>query len=496
MAGVWREDGTYEYAPGERARLKGKEKGKDKGKGKGEKGKGDKGKGEKGRGKGKDKGKDSMTAAERLAYAQGALSAEGPPAKKAKTGEAGAEDEEEEELPEFDFEKDWKDKQVALLNLKGAKDLNGLMGVVKEYNEETKRFLIVVDGKGEKSIKMENIFKVMTGCIVKLRGLDAIELNDCIGECGRLDVENLRYDITLSDGRHVKAKPANVELVAKYETSKVAGDVPQMDRIRAANGLRDRLTAVEEFDFPAPLVLPAAALEEYSQKFPKSVVIGRSNAANPKGAQGLAREVVSATKVPPGARLVFVSVPRERCVAPALADMRHDELLRLGKFGSWLIKRLSPRPVYFLVPGAIAKGPPAALNSATCAWPLYVELCTDMVILESERWQKSPWARMDALMAVWAKTPLYLLPEKYQPAVALPDASPAAPAAAEDDAKNTAATEPLSFSPETPFTIGRPVEGLSNPSALLLGLCDRAAEAEASGGAKVQKPTLAVKRLC
>ncbi|CAE7227712.1 unnamed protein product [Symbiodinium natans] len=256
MAGVWKEDGSYEYAPGERARLKGKEKGKDKGKGKGDKGKGDKGKGEKGKSKGKEKGKDSMTAAERLAFAQGALSAEGPAAKKARVGEPGAdEEEEEEELPEFDFEKDWKEKPVALLNLKGAKDLNGLMGVVKEYNEETKRFLVSVEGgKGEKSIKMENIFKVMTGCIVKLRGLDAIELNDCIGECGRLDVENLRYDITLSDGRHIKAKPANVELVAKYESAKVAGDTSQMDRIRAANGLRDRLTAVEEFDFPTPMV--------------------------------------------------------------------------------------------------------------------------------------------------------------------------------------------------------------------------------------------------
>ncbi|CAK9078160.1 unnamed protein product [Durusdinium trenchii] len=330
MAGVWNADGSYEFAPGERARLKGKEKaqkGKEKGKGKGEKGF-DKGKG-KGKEKGKDKGKEVMlmTAAERLAFAQGALSTDGPAAKKPRLGEPG-EEEEEEELPEFDFEKDWKDKPVALLNLKGAKELNGLMATVKEYNEDTKRFLVTVEGgKGDKSIKMENLFKVMTGCIVKLRGLDSIELNDCIGECGRLDVENLRYDITLSDGRHVKAKPANVELVAKYESSKVSGDAVQMERIRSANGLRDRLVAVEEFDFPPPIVLPASALEDYGKKFPKSVVIGRANAANPKGAQMLAREVVSATKISPGSRLVFISMPRDRCVAPALArdEVRRDQ---------------------------------------------------------------------------------------------------------------------------------------------------------------------------
>ncbi|CAE8640944.1 unnamed protein product, partial [Polarella glacialis] len=341
MSGIWKEDGTYEFAPGEWKALKGQEKG-NKGKGKGDKGKGDKGKG-----KGKDgKGKD-----------------EGPAAKRARLGEP----EEEEELPEFDFEKDWKDKLVTLLNLKGAKELNGLIGNVKEYNEETKRFLVALQGgKGEKSIKMENIFKVMTGSLVKLRGLDSIELNDTIAECGKLDVETMRYDVVVSDGRHVKVKPANVEFMARYETAKVAGEASQMERIRSANGLRDRLTAVEEFEYPSPQVLPATALEEYATKFPKAVVIGKSNAANPKGAQVLAREVISAMKVPPGARLIFISMPRERCVAPALTEMRHDELLRLGKFAGTLVRRFAPRPVYFLIPGAVAKGPPSALNSATC----------------------------------------------------------------------------------------------------------------------------------
>ena len=72
-----------------------------------------------------------------------------------------------------------------------------------------------------------------------------------------------------------------------------------------------------------------------------------------------------------------------RCVAPQVADMRHDELLRLGtlrktwrdlapgKFGAWItkpgssrgyynrqpVRRVAPRPVYFLVPGASAKEP-------------------------------------------------------------------------------------------------------------------------------------------
>ena len=44
--------------------------------------------------------------------------------------------------------------------------------------------------------------------------------------------------------------------------------------------LEDRLTAVEEFEFPGPLVLPATALEDYAAKFPKSV---RGTQGNGKG---------------------------------------------------------------------------------------------------------------------------------------------------------------------------------------------------------------------
>merc|ERR1719382_2413086 len=99
--------------------------------------------------------------------------------------------------------------------------------------KKIRRFLVALqDGKGEKSIKMENLFKVMTGSLVKLRGLDAAELNDSVAECGRLDASAMRYDVTLSDGRHIKVKPANVEFVAKHETTQVAGDKEQMERFR------------------------------------------------------------------------------------------------------------------------------------------------------------------------------------------------------------------------------------------------------------------------
>merc|ERR1719313_469161 len=118
----------------------------------------------------------------------------------------------------------------------------------------------------------------------------------------------MRYDVTLSDGRHVKAKPCNVEFVAKFETSKIFGDKQQMDAIRTCNSLKDRLRVLEKFEYPVPNVLPASSLAEYSKKFAKAIVIGRSNAANPKGCQYLAKEIVSTLNVPQGSRIIFASV--------------------------------------------------------------------------------------------------------------------------------------------------------------------------------------------
>lgn len=468
MDGVWLEDGSFEVAPGQKGKFK------------------------KGKGKGKGKGKD-----------------DGPDAKKARTDEPGAG--EEEEIGAFNYERDWKGKQVCLVNLKSAA-LNGTYGSIKEYlGAETiiidgkekliRRFLVGLEaGKGEKSIKFENLFKVMTGALVKLRGLDSVELNDSVGECGRLDAASMRYDVTLSDGRHVKAKPANVEFVANYEVGKVAGDKAQLEQIRSANSLKDKLVVMEEWQYPVPQVLPAAALEEYAKKFSKAVVIGRSNAANPKGTQFLAREITTATRVPLGSRVVFASMPRadvRQCVAPKLEDMRHDELLRLGKLAGWMAKRCEPRQVFFLLPGTAAKGPPSLLGAATCAWPLYVSLCTEVVVVDSERWKSSAWSRLDALLAVWARKPLYLLPEKYSPPIELPGAE-AVKADKDEDAEASARSLPLSFKPEEPLTITRPTDGAgaAGAPAVLGQLAERAYEFEAAnGGAKVQCPTLAVRRL-
>ncbi|CAK0808813.1 unnamed protein product, partial [Prorocentrum cordatum] len=80
-------------------------------------------------------------------------------------------------------------------------------------------------------------------------------------ECGRLDATAMRYDVTVSDGRHIKVKPANAEFYAKFNTSQVAGDREQMDWMRDCNSLTDRVWVIEECEYPVPLLLPASALQ-------------------------------------------------------------------------------------------------------------------------------------------------------------------------------------------------------------------------------------------
>merc|ERR1711970_408109 len=101
-----------------------------------------------------------------------------------------------------------------------------------------------------------------------------------------------------------------------------------------------------------------------------------------------------------------------------------------------------------------------------------------IIVVDSDRWHKSCWTRLDALLgAVWAKKPLYLLPEKYEPPVELGDAAP--PVKEEDldeDVQNDAKSCPFSFREMEPFPIDRPTTGASG-IALLSGLADRALEA-------------------
>eukprot|EP00746_Dinoflagellata_sp_MGD_P010660 gnl/MRDRNA2_/MRDRNA2_122081_c0_seq1.p1 gnl/MRDRNA2_/MRDRNA2_122081_c0~~gnl/MRDRNA2_/MRDRNA2_122081_c0_seq1.p1 ORF type:complete len:455 (+),score=106.98 gnl/MRDRNA2_/MRDRNA2_122081_c0_seq1:60-1424(+) len=430
----------------------------------------------KGKGKGKDgKGKDGKG---------------GPPDPKRQKTDGAPEDEEEEEEKDFDVD-DWLGKLVALFGLKGAPQLNGKMANIKDYDEEKKRFTVIMkDDKAEKSVKKDNLVKTFAGALVRISGLDEpnTALNMQVAECGLLEVNvedfrDRRYDVRLKDGRHIRLRPMNVELIGWYEQEKVLTEAELLTRFRVANGLKDRIGVIESLkDYPVPEVVPASALSEYAKKHPKSIVIGHSNVAQPKGVQALMREIVSASAVPSGARLVFASTPREQCATPAIEKMRHDELLRLGKLAGWLEQYLKPKPVYFLIPGACVKDMPSMQASASCSWFCYHALCDYHVIVHSARWHTGAWPRLDATIAGQVlKKPLYLLPEKYEPPKTVKP-----PPKQDEDIGPT----PLSTKPAESLAVGRASEGTVAHGPTLIPELVQAVEksgAEISISMKVKK---------
>lgn len=169
-------------------------------------------------------------------------------------------------------------------------------------------------------------------------------------------------------------------------------------------------------------------------------------------------------------------------MSPALEKMRHDELLRLGKFAGWITQHLSPKPVYFLLPGTVVKELPSLAASASCVWFLYHALCDYTVIVHSSRWHTGAWPRLDAVIAAQVlRAPLYLLPEKYE---APKNPKPAKPG--EDGGP-----VPLTTGSEESLAVGRPSEGTAAHGPTLLPELIAAVES-ASGEIKL---TLPVRRL-
>lgn len=57
------------------------------------------------------------------------------------------------------------DSDVALHSLKGAKDLNGKIGVVEGFNHELGRYKVILEGKSKAvNVKPQNLFPAYMGC--------------------------------------------------------------------------------------------------------------------------------------------------------------------------------------------------------------------------------------------------------------------------------------------------------------------------------------------
>merc|ERR1712187_751307 len=90
---------------------------------------------------------------------------------------------------------------------------------------------------------------------------------------------------------------------------------------------------------------------------------------------------------------------------------RNEELRRLGQACDKLAGANNSVPTFFLLPTLCVKALPCLRTAASCAWPLYLQLCQALICVESQYRAAKTWCRIEQLAAgsVLSK-PVYTLP--------------------------------------------------------------------------------------
>eukprot|EP00929_Paragymnodinium_shiwhaense_P101339 TRINITY_DN64351_c0_g2_i1.p1 TRINITY_DN64351_c0_g2~~TRINITY_DN64351_c0_g2_i1.p1 ORF type:complete len:537 (-),score=149.40 TRINITY_DN64351_c0_g2_i1:65-1675(-) len=313
---------------------------------------------------------------------------------------------------------------VVLHGLLKAPELNGQVATIEgPVNLVTSRCPVLLSDGSVKSLRPDNLKEVLTGAVVRLKGLQAAaELNGRIGECGKWDFKSSRYDVYLADeadgAAPKRVKEANLDFQRRFVTPQRMLSEQRRPftweqalatiEERGRKKWKDQLAFLKELKLPAPRLLPGTALEEFAAAAQKGGEAAKA------ARQALASKAMLAEKAPVDAqgklacRLLAVSVERDAC-CPAGAP-RDKDLIALGQACKELSTRAGGEPFYYIVPTLCVKQLACLRAAATCAWPLYVALCQALVCVDSEHRAAKTWCRIDQLVAgIRFSKPVYML---------------------------------------------------------------------------------------
>ncbi|CAE7224129.1 unnamed protein product [Symbiodinium natans] len=297
---------------------------------------------------------------------------------------------------------------VILQGLSKAPQLNGKLGTVAgNVDGATGRCPVLLGDGSVKSLKVENLRQVLTGAIVRLRGLQAApELNGVTAECGQLDLTTERYSVILADGKETvkKVKEVNLERIGQYLQPRkyLASQTKPFTWKDAVQKGKDReqswssrLSLLKEMGLPPPKFLPGQALAAAKDVAPVAIA---------------AESLPLTDEGRLACRLLAVSTERDE---GSPAKDQKQELKRLAALAKAVQKRDDTNtPTYFLLPGLCTEALPCARSSASLAWPLYLQLCQALVCLESAHHAHKAWCRAEQLIASQVHSqPVYLLSE-------------------------------------------------------------------------------------
>lgn len=308
---------------------------------------------------------------------------------------------------------------VCLHGLLKAPQLNGKTGlIVSPVDGATGRCQVLLEDMTVKSLRQDNMREVLTGAVVRIKGLQsAAELNGKLAECGILDLKTSRYSVHLADGLDTekRIKPDNLEMVRRFirpmQMLSVHRRPFKWDEVLTKLQGREyrtwaaQLSLIRELGLPAPQLIKGEALTKFA----------RSHTAESKAARAaMLSDALGADKAPvdgdglPAFRLLGCSLERDSCCPASFP--RDEDLRRLGEAAAVLAERDSV-PFLFLVPTLCVKPLSCLRASAACAWPLYLQLCTALVSVESEHRAAKAWCRVEQLLAgTTLSKPVYILP--------------------------------------------------------------------------------------
>ncbi|CAL1140292.1 unnamed protein product [Cladocopium goreaui] len=296
---------------------------------------------------------------------------------------------------------------VILQGLSKAPQLNGRTGTVAaSVDGATGRCQVLLADNSVKSLKVENLREVLTGAVVRLKGLQAApELNGKLAECGELELTSQRYSVTLADGKETikKVKEPNLEVVGRYLQPKKylsMAEKPFTWKVVLQKG-KDleqqswsaRLKIFAECGLPPPRFVAGSQLVD-----PKTMICPATTAADQL-------PVTDAGRL--ACRLLAVSTERDLCIP---SPTKTEEMRRLRTLAEALRQRDAETQSYFLIPGLCTEVLSCMRSSASLAWLLYLQLCQAVVCLETPHHAHKAWSRLEELVATQVLSqPVYLL---------------------------------------------------------------------------------------
>jgi len=295
---------------------------------------------------------------------------------------------------------------VILQGLAKAPHLNGKTGTVAAaVDAATGRCQVLLPDNSVKSLKLENLREVLTGAVVRLKGLQAApELNGALAECGELELSSQRYSVILADGKETvkKVKETNLEIVGRYlQPKKYLAAVEkafnwktvlQQGKDLEHQSWSSRLKLFVQCSLPVPRFVAGSQLVD-----PKSMISPATTAAEQLPVTDSGRLAC---------RVLAVSTERDHCIPSA----KTEEMRRIRALAEALQKRDAETATYFLIPGYCTEALSCLKSSASLAWPLYLQLCQAVVCLETPHHSHKAWSRLEELVASQVLSqPVYLL---------------------------------------------------------------------------------------